>query len=498
MLSSRLVALSKKFTLETKMRDAALSLSKANSSYKSVSKQTSEQLESANRKVDLAQKELWRVSEKAGEINRRLLEHRAGVLSYSVRSLEKKMAPPEANGNGELSPSGRSTPNRTSMLSPTQSSAMSAHSNSSRSRFDGAHFFAGHSDAIVPSAPKGPASSAEVAALQEQLKAAQAALDASTAQQAKLAKELSSIRSERQMADVSKVSELRQAEEMIAALERQMGEMRGFGDRVGKLEDEKRAWAKERVELEMKRAEVDTLERRLEVLEERNSELMEVEAALEMERRTVGEKDRQIMELKEERAMLFTERASLQEGGASKAQLDQAADAIQELMRQHGVNHYSRDVTVVGLTASIGKHLEDHRAKLDSHARVQEEWNAERTKLEVDLRVGMDKREQLDNQLEEARNERDIAKGQARALEKRLKVRFAFRILCVVILRLLTLCRTSRKAMALLSSMKGMPPRLRRNSSLSGVSSLHQKLGRRSWAGAEPPSIRLPQPVLQR
>ncbi|KAM5534401.1 hypothetical protein V8D89_011868 [Ganoderma adspersum] len=420
-LSSRLVALSKKLTLETKIRDAALSLSKANSSFKAVSKQTSEQVENANRKVDLAQKELWRVSEKASEINRRLLEHRAGVLSYSVRSLEKKMAPPETNGNGEPIASGRSTPNRTSALSPTQSSSASAHSNSSRSRFDGAHFFAGHSDAIVPAAPKGPASSAEVAALQEQLKAAQAALDASNAQQAKLAKELSSIRSERQMADVSKASELRQAEEMIATLERQMGEMQGLGNRVGKLEDEKRAWAKERFELEQKRLEVDTLERRLEVLEERNSELAGTEAALELERQAVDQKDREIVELKEERAVLLTERTALQQGGESKAQLDHAVDAIQELMRQHGVNHYSRDVTVVGLTASIGKHLDDHEAKVDSHAQAQEEWNAARTKLEVDLRVGMDKREQLDNQLEEVRNERDIVKSQARALEKRLK-----------------------------------------------------------------------------
>ncbi|KAI1796061.1 Up-regulated during septation-domain-containing protein [Ganoderma leucocontextum] len=420
-LSSRLVALSRKLALETKIRDAALSLSKANSTHKNASKQTPEQLESANHRVDLAQKELWRVSEKVGEINRRLLEHRAGVLSYSVRSLEKKMAPPEANGSGELSPSGRSTPNRTSALSPTQSSAASAHSNSSRSRFDGAHFFAGHSDAIVPSAPKGPASSAEVSALQEQLKAAQVALDASNAQQAKLAKELSSIRSERQMADVSKASELRQAEEVIAALERQMGEMRGIGDRVGKLEDEKRAWANERTELEKRRLEVDTLERQLEVLGVRNSELAEVEAALAMEKRTLDEKDREITELKEERAMLFTERASLQQGGESKVQLDYAVDAIQELMREHGVSHYSRDITAGGLTASIGKHLDDLKVKMDSHLRAQEEWNAARSKLEVDLRVGMDRREQLDIQLEEARNERDVVKGQVRALEKRLK-----------------------------------------------------------------------------
>ncbi|EJF62289.1 hypothetical protein DICSQDRAFT_180160 [Dichomitus squalens LYAD-421 SS1] len=420
-LSSRLVALSKKLTLETKIRDAAVSLSKANSSFKNVSKQTSEQLETANRKVDAAQKELWRVSEKAGEINRRLLEHRAGVLSYSVRSLEKKMAPPEANGNGDLSISGRSTPNRNSAMSPTQSSATSAHSSSSRSRFDGAHFFAGHSDAIVPVTPKGAASSAEVAALQEQLKAAQAALDASNAQQAKLAKELSSLRSEKQVMETSKAAELRQAEDMIAALERQMGEMQGLGDRVGKLEEEKRTWTSERTELEKKRLEVERLERRLELLEERNGELTEIELALAKEKRKIDDKDREIAELKAERASLLTERASLQLGGESKAQLDRSVDAIQELMKKHGVSHYSRDITVVGLANSIGKHLEDVKAKMDSHSKAQDEWNAQRSKMEIDLRIGMDKREQLDNQLDEVRKERDAAKAEVRSLENRLK-----------------------------------------------------------------------------
>ncbi|KAI0758257.1 Up-regulated during septation-domain-containing protein [Fomes fomentarius] len=85
-LSSRLVPLSKKLTLETKIRDAATSLSRAKASYKNVSKQLSEQLENANRKVDLAQQELWRVSDKAAKVNGKLLEHNSGVLSYTERS----------------------------------------------------------------------------------------------------------------------------------------------------------------------------------------------------------------------------------------------------------------------------------------------------------------------------------------------------------------------------------------------------------------------------
>lgn len=106
-LASRLVAMNKKVALETKMRDAAVSLSKLNATSKAVSKQTSEQLDTANRKLEAAQKELWRMSERAGEVQRKLLEHRAGVLSHSVRALERKNGTAD---NSDTSLSGYSTP----------------------------------------------------------------------------------------------------------------------------------------------------------------------------------------------------------------------------------------------------------------------------------------------------------------------------------------------------------------------------------------------------
>ncbi|KAI0329553.1 hypothetical protein GY45DRAFT_1324842 [Cubamyces sp. BRFM 1775] len=429
-LSSRLVALNKKLTLETKIRDAALSLSRANASYKNVSKQTSEQLENANRKVETAQKELWRVSERASEINRRLLEHRAGVLSYSLRSIEKKMAPPDAiNGNGDLGPSGYSTPNRSSQMSPTQSSVTSAQSNASRSRFDGAHFFAGHSDAIVPTGSRQTPSSSEVKALQEQLKAVQAALEAANVQQQKLTGEVSSLRMEREQIETSMGIELRQAEDMIAALERQLADMKSLGDRLAVLEQEKQTWAKDRVELEERRREVDTLERRLEVLEEQSGEMSEVQTLLARERgdnqRRLEEKEREIAEMRArmdaERAAWIAEKATLQSSGASKEELEQGADALQDLMQTHGILLYSRDTSIRGLAASIGKHLEDLKSKIDSHARVQEEWNAARAKLEEDIRAGLNKREMLVEEVEEARKERDAAKAEARAFEARLR-----------------------------------------------------------------------------
>ena len=80
----------KKLQLETKIRDAAVSLFKVNAAHKNVSKRTSEQLEAANRKVENVQKDLWRLSERTNEVSKKLLEHRAGVLSFQLRSLETK------------------------------------------------------------------------------------------------------------------------------------------------------------------------------------------------------------------------------------------------------------------------------------------------------------------------------------------------------------------------------------------------------------------------
>ena len=151
MLSSRLDAMTRKLQLETKIRDAAVSLSKANASYKNVSKQTTEQVEAGNRKIESVQADLWRISERANGVQRRLLEHRAAVLSHSVRSLEKKIAPPD----GDSTTSGYTSPSRSSQMSPTSSSVTSMTTVSSKGRFE--HFFAGHSDAVVPHPLRHPA-----------------------------------------------------------------------------------------------------------------------------------------------------------------------------------------------------------------------------------------------------------------------------------------------------------------------------------------------------
>lgn len=132
---------------------------------------------------------------------------------------------------------------------------------------------------------------------------------------------------------------------------------------------------KDRKELDERRREVDTLERRLVLLEDREAQtqILRDQGAAD-QRSGVAEKEREIAELKArmdaERAAWLAEKAALQLGGASKAELEQGADALQELMQNHGMLVYSRDRSMCGLATSIGRHVEDLKTKVDSHAKT--------------------------------------------------------------------------------------------------------------------------------
>ena len=213
-MTSRLGALTKKLALETKIRDAALSLSKVNASHKKVSQQTTDQLNSANARVESAQKEYWKVSNRANEVHKKLMEHRAGVLSFSVRSMEKKLSPQLADDSGYYDSSNQST-----LIDPASPSSISA---SSKSRFDGAHLFAGHADTIVPKRKlSAEAAAAEIASLEEKLKAVEYSLSAAGKKQAEMARELSMVRLEKQEVETMMGLDLQAAEETIAALDKE-------------------------------------------------------------------------------------------------------------------------------------------------------------------------------------------------------------------------------------------------------------------------------------
>lgn len=418
--------MAKKLTLETKIRDAAVSLSRVNASHKKVSKQSEEQLEAANRRVEAAQKELWRVSDRANDVSRKLLEHRAAVLSLSVRSMEKKMAP-GSNGNTAGS-NGRDSGYDSAQMSPSGSSVTSI---SSSSRFDGAHLFAGHADAIVPKARR---SAGEIDGLEDKLKKALEALADAEQKEAELSRELSLMRLEKQEVETSLSMELQNAEDTIHALETELPRLEGLDSEVQELLEEKKTWEEERKMLEgrltagtgSEKLSAEAREQARKQLEEKDEEIRQMKAQWETERenweneKAEAEDDRMedMARLQEEMDRLRAEDADALEN--VNRELNEALAVVRTLVQTHNIPLFSRDTSLPGLLGSVGTHLATVGAKVDSHSKAQTEWESLRRKLEDDLRAGLDKRESLVRELEEARREREVARKESRTLETRV------------------------------------------------------------------------------
>ncbi|CAZ81542.1 unnamed protein product [Tuber melanosporum] len=113
-LANRIDASKRKLALESKVRDAALSLSRLYSKkgrqrrsllggVSDVTKHTDEELMASNRKCEELSQELWRLNNRAVEIQRRLLQHGAGILGMTHQGGIKNLPrlPPSPN-----SPSG--------------------------------------------------------------------------------------------------------------------------------------------------------------------------------------------------------------------------------------------------------------------------------------------------------------------------------------------------------------------------------------------------------
>jgi len=379
------------------MRDAAISLAKVRAS-----KEAEAKLQEANRRVDAAQQELWRFSERSSFVHKRLMEHRAGVLSLSVRNMESKIS----SNSGAGHDSGYNTP--TNPLSPV-SSSITGFSNSSAStpRFDGAHLFAGHADTIVPRRNRSAESLAgEVTALETKLKAATDALSVAGRKQAETARELSLMRLEKDEVETMLGMELQTANDMVQALESDLPRYERLESDVQALQQEKQAWNDER------------------------AELMQRLQHLEQNQTMPGESDdiaRLKGEWENERSSWEQERYRLQEEVGSEANVLQSdleglQDSLQSLMDAHEIPLMSRDTSSEGLLASIDSFLARMRKIVDSHSEAEGEWASTRQKLEADVRAGLDKRETMAREIEDARREREEARREARELEVRVRV----------------------------------------------------------------------------
>ncbi|KAG5648765.1 hypothetical protein DXG03_000113 [Asterophora parasitica] len=441
LLTVRLEAMTKKVALETKIRDAAASLAKVNTTHKKSSKQTDEQLEAANKRVDAAQRDLWRVAERAHEVHRRLLEHRAGVLSYSVRSMEKKIG---GNTNGTSEDSGYDSSN---LMSPTTSSMTGFSSSSRKARFDGLHLFAGHADTIVPRRQLSPeAAAAEITLLEEKLKAATESLTAAGKKQVEMTRELSLLRLEKDEVETLMGMDLQNAEEKIKALEREVPRLEEMDLEVRELREEKVAWEEEKARLEEQGTHVDLLRTRLQEAESsRDGASAGSAQELAESRRLLQEKDEEIRQLTmqwhterevwkrqkaeaedekmDDLARLQQEMDAVREEDSralqdAHSELDAGLDALGTLVKDHGIVLFSRDSSLQVILSSVSAHLDAVHKKLEAHTRAESEWDTVRRKLEEDVRTGLDKREALARDLELARHERDDTRNETRSVER--------------------------------------------------------------------------------
>ncbi|KZV94224.1 hypothetical protein EXIGLDRAFT_835103 [Exidia glandulosa HHB12029] len=305
-LSSRVEALTKKLTLETKIRDAAMSLQNLNQSHKRMSKPTTEQLDVANRKVDMAQKELYRVSERANDVRRKLLEHRAAVLAFSLRSLEAKNRPSYDPSVSAFS---------TEASSPvSESSATTAATSLHSHKFDGAHLFAGNSDALFPTLRQ-PPSIGQVMELEEKLKAANAEAAAAKQKQTELARELSVLQLAKDELETTMSDDLQTLE---AELERVRRDGGGSEEMKAQWDEERRRWDDERALMEEEK--MDDLARLQEEHEQQRADDL----------RTLDD-------------------------------YNAARDALQQLVRAHDIIVTAREVTVSGFVNAVSAHLDSVR-----------------------------------------------------------------------------------------------------------------------------------------
>ncbi|MCJ1466045.1 hypothetical protein MMC07_004664 [Pseudocyphellaria aurata] len=137
LLSSRIDATRRKLVLESKLRDAALSLNRLNptngresmiggagnspkrhrrsamgsrSSNSELLSKTDDELATSTRKCEELAQELWRLEKQAQELQRRLLEHTAGILQMTHKGYLKSEIPPPSPDSAPEDLDGRQMP----------------------------------------------------------------------------------------------------------------------------------------------------------------------------------------------------------------------------------------------------------------------------------------------------------------------------------------------------------------------------------------------------
>ena len=358
-----------------------------------MSKQTAEQVDSANSKVESVQKDVWKLSEQVNEIHRRLMEHRASVLSYSLMRLEKSHHSTQSPiANGSSNPSG--------MSSPADPRSLPVHT-----KFE--HFFAGHSDAVVPQPLRKPPSDEDLSVLEEKLEAVTRELTQANKQQANLTRDLSLLKLEKEQLQTTLEMELHTAEEHARSLGSELAQYKG---EVEELRRQKEALESTRVELEESQGQVESLQQQLEAADQRNGEASEANKRVLL-------KEQELIKLKAEMdAALRTKdleltkvntRFELEKAGwaSELAPTEEASATLWAVVQEHDIPLPSdSDTTIPVLAESISFFIE---STLDT---VRE------------LRGSAREQRELSNRFRESRAEAEALKKEVQYLENQSRV----------------------------------------------------------------------------
>lgn len=404
-LTSRVGALQRKLATEIKIRDAAQTLARLNASSSAspasssrISRQSTTALGAAERKVETAQTELWRVQERAANVGRRLLEHRAGVLATALAAAERTQAGEGHDGDGEDLLRPMSGMGDAGALAP---------------KFDGAHLFAGHEGALVPARQQPrDAQRRELEELQARLDASEARAQEREAELEDAQAELEDARAAASAAATADLADTRAAVESElaqehAALEQERERATELEGRVAFLELELEASAHgddDAVRLEER---VRALEHELlDAAGEAERVRTEAEAEAEVwaaERARFEQEEARLAQLADsmenERTHWEQEREEL--AALAKDQIAAAADGLRALVQRFDVPLFSRESGPGVLIDALRRHLEKQTESVRESERL--------------LVVEVEKRAAMSHELE-------TAKGEIQALRTRSPV----------------------------------------------------------------------------
>ena len=418
--------------METKLRDAASSLDKVHAAHrhtgsKGTNGNSATPLETANTKVQAAQLEVSKYQERYNQAHTRLLEHRTAVLSYSLGRLEAMAKPQDESQAGT---SGRNTPAHQGMgmnggeLSPTSGNMSIAQ----RSKFEGAHLFAGHVDAKLPPMPKHLRAQAQVIALEEQLALAEQALKAAKEEGDELRKEAVILRDENFRSLSGWNDKLQEADDTVSGLRAELQRANSSTKKLRQLEEDKRKWEDERSKLRRDLQEKEEAGEFQIELDRRDGEIKQLRGMLAEEQRDREEERRRWEDEKmEDMARLQQEMETHQEDNARGAdvEVDMASDHLRALIKTHKVNltvAQRRDMSLMSLCDALKTHLDSVMDEAHLRELEKDEWNLTKRRLDSDLKASIEKREKLSQDLDEALREKDALRKELKSLDDHPRV----------------------------------------------------------------------------